>query len=223
MWWELVEVTRKITLTGFLLLMPQDISFYRLVVALMLSVGYLALVQAARPFRRLDNAFMAIVASLTLTSTLLVAMYIKFYDEFKVYHFDDEQNTFGSATPFSLSIWILCFNFGVIGVALLLVMQQIGEMARQPTFRLRDGQRPQMVMAPKHRWHLFISHHWCVLHDCRQRAVCALQAHVLCVARVHQCSMHARRDNQDTAALVKRQMQLLLPGVSVFLVCETIT
>ena len=166
MWWELVEVTRKITLTGFLLLMPQDISFYRLVVALMLSVGYLALVQAARPFRRLDNAFMAIVASLTLTSTLLVAMYIKFYDDCLC-----AQNTLGSATPFSLSIWILCFNFGVIGVALLLVMQQIGEMARQPTFRLRDGQRPQMVMAPKHRCHLFISHHWCVLHDCRQRAV----------------------------------------------------
>ena len=50
--WEVFELLRKLTLTGFLLLVPQDYSLLRLVLALVLSFGYVVLLQTARPYRQ---------------------------------------------------------------------------------------------------------------------------------------------------------------------------
>ena len=50
-WWEWCETLRKYLLTGFLLLIPEQSSFARVVVGLMFSISYLTLEMVVRPYR----------------------------------------------------------------------------------------------------------------------------------------------------------------------------
>ena len=50
-YFELVELMRKLALTGFLLFIEQSQTLLRIVFALLISILYLALLQTARPFK----------------------------------------------------------------------------------------------------------------------------------------------------------------------------
>ena len=50
-YFELLELARKLALTGFLLFIQQSQTLLRIVFALLISILYLALLQAARPFK----------------------------------------------------------------------------------------------------------------------------------------------------------------------------
>ena len=46
-WWELLELSRKLTLTGFLLLVPPSLALVRLALALVISCGHALLLAMA--------------------------------------------------------------------------------------------------------------------------------------------------------------------------------
>ena len=50
-YFELVELMRKLALTGFLLFIEQSQTLLRIVFALLISILYIALLQTARPFK----------------------------------------------------------------------------------------------------------------------------------------------------------------------------
>ena len=181
-WWELVDVGRKLILTGFLLLVPPSFALARLVAALLLSTGYLALVQAAQPFEDPTTAFVSVFSNLSLCCTLLAALLVKLFD---VLPTATQLTLFGPESLGTLVGAIAVFNFGVLVVALGLTLQVARSLARVPTLRLQtSGRRPELSLAPEHKWHLFLSHSW---------------------------------DNQDVVATIKRQLQLLLPSIQIFL------
>ena len=55
MWWEPVDILRKLLLTGFILLIPQDAAFLRLFTAMFITFTYLLLLLVVQPFKRFDN------------------------------------------------------------------------------------------------------------------------------------------------------------------------
>ena len=73
---------RKLTLTGFLLLLPQSLSLVRLVAALVISVGHVLVLTIARPFRDSDHStfLLALVASVGMCGVLLAALLIKLFN-----------------------------------------------------------------------------------------------------------------------------------------------
>ena len=69
---------------------------------------------------------------------------------------DDER--FGSATTFTLTVVILIFNFGVLlsaGAYIVLEVRNVSLLRMQAT-----GHVPTLSLAPGKHWHIFMSHNW---------------------------------------------------------------
>lgn len=173
---RVVELMRKLLLTGFVLLIPQYRSLLRLVCAILLSVAHLVLLHAADPYTQRSTAAVAVGTSMTLLCTLLAALLITLQDSSAFYGID----------AFSLTVAILSFNVGVLAIACILLAHQLNVASRSlATVRVRaTGQSPTLSLANRKKWHLFLSHVWA---------------------------------NQDVVGMIKRQLQLLVPGVQVFL------
>ena len=140
-----------------------------------------------------STAFVAVITALTLTCTLLAALLVLVYDELSfVLSLVEEpphrvDDFFGADSAFSLTVLILSFNFGVLTLALCVLLYQVNRQTSLMVATLRlqaSGQPPELSLGPSKRWHLFLSHNWA---------------------------------NQDAVATIKRQLQLLLPGVQIFL------
>jgi len=161
-YWELVELMRKLTLTGFLLLIPQRLTLLRLVAAILLTNAHLVLLQAAAPYKQASTAFVAVATSLTLACTLVAALLIKMYDELPAEMIFD---FFGFDSAFPLTVIILFFNFGVLFLAFTLFALQV-RVERRALLkrRLRYVSSHEEVRAPfiagPLDFHLFLSHVW---------------------------------------------------------------
>ena len=93
----------------------------------------------------------------------------------------------------------------------LLVIQAL---EYNPTSHIRlvsSGLPAELSLHTGHRFHTFLSHVWCV-HSASLRTT-RFAYHHICVALLPP----TRSSGQDQAATIKRQLQLLLPGIQAFL------
>jgi len=175
----MVELVRKLYLSGVVFLIPQSLTLIRLLTSILVTIGHLILLQRAEPYAQISTAFVAVGCSFTLLCALLLAQLLKVYDELpasQVVHF------FGMPSAFPLAVAILVFNFAVLIATGALVA---GEFASIRTLKeWESGLPPAVKLEQAKRWHLFLSHNW---------------------------------DNQDAVATIKWHLQLLLPGVEIFL------
>ena len=65
-WWEAVELARKLVLTGFVLLIPEERAFVRLVVATLICSCYAVALAVVRPYKRVEDNVIAVATSLVL-------------------------------------------------------------------------------------------------------------------------------------------------------------
>ena len=224
-----------IPMCGSLLFVPQHLNFVRIVVALLLSICYLTILMAARPYKRLSTAFVAIFTNLSLCLTLLAALLVKVIDQDFASLADDDVRSgvasfgvskstyFGFNSAFPLTVIILIVNFGVLLAVLCFVGQQSYEESRAPvtdaaileprqTAALR-GTSPHAPYLKHTAFHLV----WQVLRikETGLRPILTLAAGIYWALFLsHQWS------NQYVCATIKRQLQLLLPGVRVFIDVE---
>ena len=70
-YWEPLEMLRKLILTGGVLLLPENFKLLRIMVALTLSIGFLALQSTIKPFKRAEDEFLGM-----LTHVALVLIYL---------------------------------------------------------------------------------------------------------------------------------------------------
>ena len=110
----------------------------RLVIALLISVGYLVLLQAADPFKQLSTSFLALIANTTLVCSLVMALLLKSNEDMAALDVPDAsqdgrsifQKLFGFS-PDTLVSLILCFN--VLVVTLRLSSLHIWSLGTRPT------------------------------------------------------------------------------------------
>jgi hypothetical protein len=99
-------------------------------------------------------------------------------------------------------------------VTVLATLQQFVHAARTPIIKLRSTlSRPALTVNHGITWHLFLSQ--CV--SASRIAELAPASHELTRTRAGSCSRSVWSTGQDQCATIKRQLSLLLPGVSVFL------
>ena len=155
--WELLELFRKLFLTGFVLLVPHDYALLRLVIALLVSISFVVLLLHAAPYRERWTGYVAVATNVTLTFTLVAALLIKVHAELTPAH---AVGLFGFASSFPLTVLILIFNFSVVG-SLLLFVFGVGRQ-EYAVRRLRYGASGlEVVVAPLDQLcahHLFLSH-----------------------------------------------------------------
>ena len=185
-YWEVLELARKLLLTGFVLLIPQQFEVLRVVLAILIQVVHGVMLQAVQPYKVQTTMFFAVAVSVVLQCTLLLALLARAFqflepeDIARMTSFEDIQ---------PIAILILVFNFGVLMATLVLVghgvKAVVGDqlLIRTRIGELRAGIAPP-IFPPEHaRWHLFVSHSW---------------------------------PDQKVAVLIKQRLLQLLPGVSIF-------
>ena len=94
-------------------------------------------------------------------------------------------------------------------VTVLMALQQFVHAARTPIIKLRSTSgRPALTVGHGIAWHLFLSQCASSSQICRPH----MHSHALAV-----CTRSIWGTGQDQCATIKRQLSLLLPGVSIFL------
>ena len=191
---RLLELLRKLTLTGFVLLIPQQYRLLRVVLAILISVTHLVLLMTARPHKQRSTYAVAVAASILLTFTLLIALLVTMYSELPQ---DQVEDYFGFDSVMPLVGIILAFNFSVLLVTIVILSTEVRGTMRD-TLRRRDGGQgcftsgplPALSLAEGKATHVFFSHCW---------------------------------PNQAMALAIKQMLETLMPGVQVFMGCALAT
>jgi uncharacterized integral membrane protein len=143
---------RKLFLTGFLLLLPHHLNFLRLVLALLASISYLVLLGVARPLKQRSTSFLNIVLNLSLCFAYVAALLIKVIDFADSLAGSDKQQAtrfFGWTSPYPLTVVILCLNFGVLLIALLVFAHGLREQRKRHSL-LSVDERSKLLMTMRH-------------------------------------------------------------------------
>ena len=163
-WWEAVELARKLVLTGFVLLIPEERAFVRLVVATLICSCYAVGIAAVRPYKRIEDSVLAVAMSLVLLLFFLGANWTTIYLGIEERHPDSED----AAAILGLSSLDPIVDSLIVLVAVALLLFLIGaivaarHIAKVPTIRLvSNKQPPELMIARGLTWHLFNSHIWC--------------------------------------------------------------
>ena len=189
-WWEIVTLTQRLVLTGWVLLIPIENDAWRIFLGLLTTIGYLSLLQFVQPYKRKSFNTLAIAVQFSLVCVFLGGAFIKLFSGDGV----DSATCDGAAASdtnddsvYTIVCIMAAFNFFVLTLYAMLAAHQFSTSSVLPSVRLvATGQVPDLKLeASHHRYHLFLSHVW--------------------------------SSGQDQMATVKRELQLLLHGVRVFL------
>ncbi|EOD14550.1 hypothetical protein EMIHUDRAFT_196951 [Emiliania huxleyi CCMP1516] len=186
-WWEALELARKLVLTGFVLLIPEEEGFRRLMVATVICCFYAVVLAVVRPYKRVEDDCLAVATSLVLLLFFLVANWTTIFLAIKERSGIDDADAVLGIDKLDGVV-----NGMIVLVAFALLIFLVGaivaarRVAMVPTIRLvSDRQQPELTLARGHTWHLFNSHIWST--------------------------------GQDAAAVIKKQLQLLIPDIKIFL------
>eukprot|EP00966_Prymnesium_polylepis_P045756 1059373-Prymnesium_polylepis.1 len=78
LWWEPIELCRKLTLTGWVLLIGEETEQARVLVALLVSIAFLTLQLAVQPYRKKEDTFLMALVSLALILVYICVLLIKY-------------------------------------------------------------------------------------------------------------------------------------------------
>ena len=113
------------------MLIPQHLSFVRLIVAVLLSNCYLVLLLIAQPYRHRSTMFVAVGVQLSLALTLFAALLVRVVGAVNTatdYSADaSSSQVLGFDNAFPLTVCMLVANFGVLVLVLALVLQQAAD------------------------------------------------------------------------------------------------
>ena len=186
-WWDFVPLLLRLTLNGFVVLIPEQLEMWRILIGTMVALFYLIILELVRPYKRRDVNFIAIATQVSLVCCFLGATFLKFYNRLADdYSIEEAEQITGFSSGRRIVIAMLVFNLNVVALIGGLTVYQLGMEDLLPTIRRIDnGRAPELRIAQGLKYHLFLSHVW--------------------------------SSGQDQMAIVKRQLQLLLPSIHVFL------
>ena len=161
-WWEAVELARKLVLTGFVLLIPEERAFVRLVVATLVCSCYAVALAAVRPYKRVEDNVIAVATSLVLLLLFLGTNWSTIFLGIEErYQGADPADVLGFG---QLNVIV---DSMIILVAVVLAFFLVGaiiaarRVAKIPTIRLvSTKQPPELSIVRGLTWHLFNSHIW---------------------------------------------------------------
>ena len=161
-WWEAVELARKLVLTGFVLLIPEERAFVRLVVATLICSCYAVALAVVRPYKRVEDNVIAVATSLVLLLLFLGTNWSTIFLGIQErYQGVDPADVLGFR---SLNVIV---DSMIILVAVVLAFFLVGaivaarRVAKIPTIRLvSTKQPPELSIVRGLTWHLFNSHIW---------------------------------------------------------------
>jgi hypothetical protein len=221
-YWEVVILVQRILLTGALLLIPHSKQLIRLITALFIAALSSMLTPLFNPYKRRVHNNLSAGMQAALLCFFLGALCVKLFSDLSTQW--TEQNAkavLGFDSPEQILSVIFGFAFSVAVFVILGLFQQLAADQKVKTLRIEGGAMPELTLNKDHMYHLFLSHIWAsgqVITKPEWRVVAAAPV----FSRRRAPALLSRRDNnlaraQDQVAVVKRRLQQLLPGCSIFL------
>jgi len=79
-WWEVAALVQRTMLTGWLLLIDEDLKIMRLLSALMLSIGFLILIMSCTPYKRTFDLGLAAVIQVLFVCMFIGGILVRLYE-----------------------------------------------------------------------------------------------------------------------------------------------
>ena len=134
-YWELVELLRRQLVTGWLLLIPLEEMFLRLIFALLVSVLFLTLTAVARPWFRTEDNVLALVSQGALVIAIGCCLVIRIVNVPDTVHDELDKLHIGlpsPAAPYSILCFIaLGFFFVMIAILMATVHRGFSSLAKK--------------------------------------------------------------------------------------------
>lgn len=141
-WWEVVEMLRRLALTGFvvLVLSPETESL-RLLFAQVVTFVSMNAIIFIRPYKRADNNTLAIISQMVLLFVLILALFIKLYKDIADTSLDaaGANSVMGSSDPFSFSLVLFSINVIMLLITLTYMLLQARSFIRQRRRQIQDA------------------------------------------------------------------------------------
>ena len=188
-WWEPVFLLQRLCISGFLQLIPDSHGFVRVLTGLMATVLYLALLLATQPYKRRDFNLLANAAQFALVCVFFGSVCMRLMQDLETVALLDEE-TVERVLGFSTSSQIVG---SILCLNLSILVFSLAGVALQAAYA---HELPTLrLVASRDPPELELGH--------------GLQWHLFL--------SHIWSSGQDQAAIIKRQMCMLLPGIRVFL------
>ncbi|KAL1507405.1 hypothetical protein AB1Y20_008247 [Prymnesium parvum] len=130
-WWEPIEMCRKLALTGWVLLINEQIVLLRVVVAVLICIMFFIIRLSIQPLQRTDDTFIALSVDIALTIVYITVLLIKGCDVSS-----EVCSSYGfGGTSAGIYIFIF-FVFTAILIQLVIGITNLWITGRMPTFLL---------------------------------------------------------------------------------------
>ncbi|KAL1496418.1 hypothetical protein AB1Y20_016373 [Prymnesium parvum] len=162
--WASVELVHRSTLIGWVLLIDEEKSFVRLVLANIICVIMLMWTSITLPYVRMHDNVLAIAAALLLQLTYIWSSYVKVYHALAEYENPEDDKrissrVLGFESSNELTVTLLFLGGSLLGIFLTLWTHRLQAQKWGHHIWLKDvGVAPEMSLSMGKRWMLFISH-----------------------------------------------------------------
>ena len=161
-YFEILELVRRTALVGWVLLVPVEQSFLRLVIALLISIVFLLVLLSLRPYLRVEDNLIAGAAQASCVFIFIGAILTRLFVEFSdvtqdgvvtdIMAFDSPDTIAASLVLVTFAVLIFSFS------TMLLLLQKEGHI---PTIRtVQTHTAPELSLPEGGKWHCFLSHVW---------------------------------------------------------------
>ena len=121
-WWEVVELLRRTVLVGFVLLIPTDQSYARIIAGLLVSILYLIALLSVQPFVSTSDHLMAAICASTLVLIFVSALLVRTYEYIAVEYGPESAQqlmVFASTDAIAAVLIALCLSVVIVLLALM--------------------------------------------------------------------------------------------------------
>jgi hypothetical protein len=194
---------------------------HRLVVATLVTIAYMALMALLQPYKRKGlNVLSTLAVQFILSVVFFFGLLMRVYSNITIsYGPQRARELVDLGSRDEMVYWVAAFiGSSTISFVALIILQAFSKVQAPRTFYLVGSHELlEMDLAPRKRYHLFLSHIW------SSRQGLSPPARPRRYAEPHgRLAAHSSLSSHlprvaDQVATIKRQLQLLLPGVQTFL------
>ena len=190
-WWEIITLSQRLVLSGFVLLIPIEADSWRIFLGVLWTIGYLSLIQYVQPYKNNGLNQLAVATQFSLVCVFLGGAFIKLFsgDGVDSTTCDDAEDASETNEDniFIIVVIMAVFNFAVLLLYGFLAAKQ---------FSSASSVLPSIRLVA----------------NGRVPELKLEKRH-----RYHLFLSHVWSSGQDQMATLKRELQLLIYGVNVFL------
>lgn len=191
LWWEPFLLVQRLVVVGFVQLISPALFYLRLILGLTCTIGYIILLLLLQPYKQRSHFFLALLAQVALLGCFFSAQMLKLYmvleERYPGKGIAHTLFGIGSDAEDHLVILIITITLVILASFAALISYQ-------------------MIFSSEHNYRLL-------------RKIDGRPPELILHKRMrwHLFLSHVWKSAQDQAAVIKRQLQIMLPGVKIFL------